>query len=66
LNNKEENDSSFEGKWFKSGDIAIIHSDGRIQIIDRIKNLFKLAQGEYIAPEKIENVIAQSPLFLQN
>ncbi|KFY35892.1 hypothetical protein V494_05506 [Pseudogymnoascus sp. VKM F-4513 (FW-928)] len=42
--------------WFKTGDIAEIDSRGRIKIVDRVKNLLKLAQGEYVSPERLENV----------
>lgn len=42
--------------WFHTGDIAEVDPLGRFSIIDRKKNVLKLAQGEYISPERIENV----------
>ncbi len=51
-----------EDGWMHSGDIAMIIPEhgNAIKIVDRVKNIFKLQQGEYISPEKIENILMGS------
>ena len=55
-NEEETEKSMLPGGWFKTGDICSVDSKGRFKIIDRRKNVLKLAQGEYISPERIENI----------
>ncbi|PVV04097.1 hypothetical protein BB560_001419 [Smittium megazygosporum] len=55
-----------EDGWFSTGDIGRFNEDGSLTIIDRKKSIFKLSQGEYIAPEKIENVLSKNNLILQS
>ncbi|PNY27793.1 Long chain acyl-CoA synthetase 7, peroxisomal [Tolypocladium capitatum] len=55
--NDEETKKSLEPDgWFHTGDIAEVDREGRFKIIDRKKNVLKLSHGEYISPERIENV----------
>ena len=58
--NPEITQSMFLDGWLCTGDVAQINPNGSIKIIDRAKNIFKLSQGEYIAPEKLENIFIQS------
>ncbi|KAH9867455.1 hypothetical protein IAQ61_008049 [Plenodomus lingam] len=55
--NDEETQKAIDADgWFHTGDICSVDELGRFAVIDRRKNVLKLAQGEYISPERIENV----------
>lgn len=55
-----------ENGWHHTGDIGMWLPNGALKIIDRRKHTFKLSQGEYIVPEKIESIYAKSQYICQN
>jgi len=49
-------------RWFKTGDIGEMHSDGTVKIIDRKKDLVKLQFGEYVSLGKVEANLKGCPI----
>jgi len=45
--------------WFATGDVGYIDEHGHIWLTDRKKDLFKLSNGKYIAPQLIESLLKQ-------
>src|SRR3979411_2004421 len=51
--------------WFATGDVGHIDEDGHLFLTDRKKDLFKLSNGKYIAPQLIESLIKESEYVSQ-
>ncbi|MDA7753759.1 acyl-CoA synthetase [Pseudomonadales bacterium] len=64
LKNQETTVAAFEGGWFHSGDLAVCHPDGYIQIKDRSKDII-ISGGENISSIEIEDVLFQHSAILE-
>ncbi len=56
----EETAAVLNNDWFASGDVGHLDQEGRLYITDRKKDLFKLSNGKYVAPQQIESLLKQS------
>jgi long-chain acyl-CoA synthetase len=65
-NKPEETEQVFTSDgWFMTGDVGRMDEQGRLYITDRKKELFKLSNGKYVAPQLVESLILQSQYVSQ-
>lgn len=58
--NPEATADAFKGGWFHSGDLAVVHPDGYIEVKDRLKDII-ISGGENISSIEVESVIYRHP-----
>ena len=66
--NDEENEKSFDKDgYFHTGDVGRLYPNlgNGLRVVDRVKEIFKLSQGEYIVPAKLESIYYQCPYVKQ-
>jgi len=66
FNDPELTKSAFDEEgWFRTGDIGHIEDGIFLMVTDRKKEIFKLSNGKFIAPQIIENIFKESPVIDQ-
>jgi long-chain acyl-CoA synthetase len=66
FNNPEETARVIDSDGFyHTGDVGYVDADGHYYITDRLKDLFKLSNGKYVAPLQVESLLKQIPLVSQ-
>ena len=63
LDDAEATSEAFRGGWFHSGDAAVVHPDGRIELRDRFKDVI-VSGGENISTIEVEQALARHPAVL--
>jgi len=60
LKNPSASDEAFAGGWFHTGDLAVTHPDGYVEIKDRAKDII-ISGGENISSLEVEEVLYKHP-----
>ncbi len=63
LKNKASTEQAFEGGWFHTGDIGVMHADGYIQLKDRSKDII-ISGGENISSIEVEDALYKHPAVM--
>jgi len=50
-----------DGSWLATGDLFRRHEDGHLEIVDRIKDIYKNARGQTVAPRRVEQRFVEVP-----
>ena len=64
LKNPIATDKAFHGGWFHSGDLAVVHDDGYVQVKDRFKDII-ISGGENISSIEVESVLYRHPAIME-
>ena len=64
LKNPEATDAAFAGDWFHTGDLAVMHPDGYVEIKDRAKDII-ISGGENISSLEVEEALYRHPQVLE-
>jgi fatty-acyl-CoA synthase len=64
LKNPRATEEAFAGGWFHSGDLAVMHPDGYIELKDRSKDII-ISGGENISTIEVEDVLYRHPCVLE-
>ena len=63
--NEQATADTFDGEWFKTGDIGVVDQDGYLQITGRKKEIIVTAGGKNVAPAVLEDPIRANPIVGQ-
>jgi long-chain acyl-CoA synthetase len=64
--NERATRDTFEGDWFKTGDLGRMDEDGFLHIAGRMKNVIISKSGENVYPEELEDLLSRSPFVLES
>jgi fatty-acyl-CoA synthase len=64
LKNPDATDEAFRGGWFHTGDLAVQHPDGYVEVKDRAKDII-ISGGENVSSLEVEELLYKHPAIME-